>query len=105
MKRLHANFTPEEIERMGDNHVWLLKLSNRLATPQNLEKLEHIAAEVEKIDFKKREKVSLFKLFKKARNPEVLRSIDLVFDIAAIISRQNNNTKPINTINVNKEVT
>jgi len=104
MKRLHANFTPEEIERMGDNHVRLLKLSNRLATPQNLEKLEHISAEIEKMYFKKREKVSFFKLFKKARNPEVLRSIDLVFDIAAIISRQNNNPKPINNTTVNKEV-
>ena len=88
MKRLHDNFTPEQIEQMGDNHVKLLKLSNRLATPENLEKLEKIADEIQKIDFKKREKVSLFKVLRKARNPEVLRSIDLVLDIAAIISKQ-----------------
>lgn len=89
MKRLHDNFTSEQIERMGDNHVKLLKLSNRLATPENLEKLEKIADEIQKVDFKKREKVSLFKVLKKARNPEVLRSIDLVLDIAAIVAKQN----------------
>lgn len=91
MKRLHENFTPEEIERMGDHHVRLLKLSNRLATTENLEKLERIAVEVEKMDFEKREKVSLFKILKKARNPEVLRSIDLVLDVAAIVAKQNKN--------------
>lgn len=88
MKRLHENFTPEEIERMGDNHVRILKLSNRLATGDNLEKLERIALEVEKMDLERRGKVSFFKILKKARNPEVLRSIDLVLDIAAIAAKQ-----------------
>lgn len=89
MKRLHENFTPEEIERMGDNHVRLLKLSNRLATGENLEKLERIAGEVEKMNFERKGNVSLFKILKKARDPEVLRSIDLVLDIAAIAAKQN----------------
>ena len=88
MKRLHENFTPEEIERMGDNHVRILKLSNRLATGDNLEKLERIALEVEKMDLERRGKVSFFRILKKARNPEVLRSIDLVLDIAAIAAKQ-----------------
>jgi len=88
MKRINANFTPEDIERMGDNHVRLLKLSNKLATPENLEKLERIANEVENIDFKADKKVSLFKVLKKARSQEVLRSLDLVLDIATIISKQ-----------------
>jgi len=88
MKRLHENFTPEEIERMGDNHVRILKLSNRLATGENLEKLERIALEVEKMDLERRGKVSFFRILKKARNPEVLRSIDLVLDIAAIAAKQ-----------------
>ena len=89
IRRLHQNFSLEEIERMGDNHVRLIRLSNRLATSQNLEKLEHIADEIEKVDFKKNEKVSFWKLLKKARKPEVLRSINLALDIAAIVSRQN----------------
>jgi uncharacterized protein YjgD (DUF1641 family) len=89
IRRLHRNFSLEEIERMGDNHVRLLRLSNRLATSQNLEKLENITGEIEKMDFKHDEKVSLWKIWKKARKPEVLRSINLVLDIAAIISRQN----------------
>jgi uncharacterized protein YjgD (DUF1641 family) len=91
MRRLHANFTPEEIERMGDNHVRLLKLTNRLATTDNLAKLERIADEIEKIDFKRSKKVSLFKIFKKARSQEVLHSLDLLLDIASIISKQNKN--------------
>ncbi|MCP5104937.1 MAG: hypothetical protein GY950_16240 [bacterium] len=93
IKRLHENFTPEEMERMGDNHVRLIKLTNRLGTPENLEKLENIADEIDQIDFKSTQKVSLIKIFKKARNPEVLRSMDLVLDIAAIISKQNNTKK------------
>lgn len=88
VKRINSNFTPEDIERMGENHVRLLKLSNKLATPENLEKLERIAAEVENMDFKADKKVSMFKIFKKARSREVLRSLDLVLDIATIISRQ-----------------
>lgn len=87
MKRLNENFSPEEIERMGDNHVRLLKLSNRLATPQNLEKLEKISNEIEQLDFEQKKKVSLFKILKKARQPEVLRSLDLALDIATIISK------------------
>jgi uncharacterized protein YjgD (DUF1641 family) len=90
MRRLNSNFSPEEIERMGDNHVRLLKLSNRLATGDNLEKLERIANEVEKIDFERSGKVSLFKVLKKARGQEVLRSLDLLLDIATIISKQKN---------------
>jgi len=91
MRRLHENFTPEEIEQMGENHVRLLKLSNRLATSENLEKLEKITDEIEKMDFKKSENetVSLFKVLKKARSPEVLRSLNLLLEIAAIISKQN----------------
>ena len=57
MRRLHENFTPEEIEQMGENHVRLLKLSNRITTPENLEKLEKIAAEIEQINFKKGENI------------------------------------------------
>lgn len=93
MRRLHANFTPEDIERMGDNHVRLLKLSNRLATGENLDKLERIANEVEKISFERSGKVSLFKVLKKARSQEVLRSLDLLLDIASIISKQKNGNR------------
>jgi uncharacterized protein YjgD (DUF1641 family) len=96
MKRIHINFTQEEIERMGDHHVRLLKLSNRLATNENLEKLERISREIENIDFKRKKKISMFKLFKKARSQEVLQSLDLVLDIASIVSKQkngNNNNK------------
>lgn len=96
MRRLHANFSPEQIERMGDNHVKLLKLSNRLATGENLDKLERIANEFEKIDFERSGKVSLFKVLKKARGQEVLRSLDLLLDIASIISKQKSNGAAVN---------
>jgi uncharacterized protein YjgD (DUF1641 family) len=92
MRRLHENFTPGEIEQMGENHVRLLKLSNRMITPGNLEKLEKITDEIEQLDFQRGEKASLFKILKKARSPGVLRGLDLLLDIAAIISNQNKST-------------
>ncbi len=90
IKRLHQNFTLEEIERMGDNHIRLIKLSNRLATSENMDKLESIADVIEKMDFQKEKKASLFKVLKKARSQEVLQSLDMVLDIAAAITKQNN---------------
>jgi uncharacterized protein YjgD (DUF1641 family) len=99
MKRLHRNFTPEEIERMGDNHIRLIKLSNRLATSENMDKLESIVDVIEKMDFQKEKKVSLFKVLKKARSREVLQSLDMVLDIAAAMTKQNNkNNKNIQKI-------
>lgn len=88
MKRLNENFTPEEIERMGDNHVRLLKISNRFTTAENLDKLEMIAEQLHDLNQKEKQKTSLFKILKKARNQEVLQSVDLLLDLAAILSKQ-----------------
>jgi len=92
VKRLNDNFSAEDLERMGDNHVRLLKLSNKLATSQNLDKLEQIVHQIETIDFNADRKVSLFKILKKARSKDVLRSLDLLLDIAGTISRQDKAT-------------
>lgn len=88
IKRLYSNFTPEEIEKMGDNHVRLIKLSNKLTSEENLNKMEKIAEEIEKINFDKKRKVSIFKIIKKARSQEVLSSLDLMLDIAKIIAKK-----------------
>ncbi len=87
MKRLNENFTPEEIEQMGDNHVRLIKISNRFTSSENLDKLELMAEKLHELNQRERKKVSLFKLLKKARNPEVLQSVDLMLDLAATMAK------------------
>ncbi len=87
IRRLYENFSPEEIEKMGDNHVRLIKLSNKLTTAANLDKLEKIADEIENLNLQEPKKVSLFKILKKARSKEVLQSLDLLLDIAKIVSK------------------
>lgn len=88
MKRLNENFTPEEIEQMGDNHVRLIKISNRFTSSENLDKLEMIAQQLQDLNQEERKKVSLFKILKKARNPEVLQSVDLMLDLAVTLTKQ-----------------
>jgi hypothetical protein len=90
IKRLHSNFTPEEIEKMGDNHIRLIKLSNRLTASQNLDKFEKIVDIIEKSNLQEKKKASLFKVLKKASSREVLQSLDIVLDIAALINTSNN---------------
>ena len=87
IRRLYENFSPEEIEKMGDNHVRLIKLSNKLTTAANLDKLEKIADEIENLNLQEPKRVSLFKILKKARSKEVLQSLDLLLDIAKIVSK------------------
>ncbi len=87
IRRLYENFSPEEIEKMGDNHVRLIKLSNKLTSSGNINKLEEIVEKIEKIDFKEKRKVSVFKMIKKARSQEVMQSLDILHDIAKIIQK------------------
>ncbi|MCP4156492.1 MAG: hypothetical protein GY757_52750 [bacterium] len=85
--KLYESFTPEEIDQMVENHVRLIKLSSRLVTPANLDKLEAVVDEVENMDNRQKEKVSLLKIMKKARSQDVLQSLDMMLDVAAKLSK------------------
>lgn len=93
IQTLYRDFSPREIENMSDNYARLIKIFNRLVTSENLDKLEMVARELENMDNRKREKISLFKIMKKARNPEVLHSLDMVLDIAAKLSKPKSNSE------------
>ena len=89
-KKFKENFTPEDIALMGNGSIRLLKLVSRFNKPGNIEKLEKIADIIEEADFKKEEKVSLFKLFKKIRKKEILQNAAFALNFISELSKKNN---------------
>ena len=68
--------------------VLAMKTVKNFTKPENLAKIENILEEIEKYDFEKKRKVSLFSIFKKLRSKEVLRGADVMLDMAKIASKQ-----------------
>lgn len=87
IEELSENFEPEDVTNFGKAMVLMLKIAKRVANPENLEKLDKIADEIEKYEYNKNRKVSLFKLLKKAKDPVVLRGFDYALDMAKIASK------------------
>jgi uncharacterized protein YjgD (DUF1641 family) len=88
--KFNERFSPEDVSRLGDGLIRITAMANRLMTPENLEKFEKTLNEFEKIEFNRSRKVSLLKLLKKMKNPEILRSMDAMLEFAAVFSRLNN---------------
>lgn len=89
MKKLHANFTPEEIEDLGDQMMRMVKIGFP-PPPGHLEMLADLRNTIQSYEFRPDEKVSLLKILKKLRRPEVLRNLNMVLDIAAAVSMEGN---------------
>lgn len=84
---LSENFDPDDITNFGKAMVLMLKIAKRVANPENLEKLDKIADEIDKYDYDKNKKVSLLKILKKAKDPIVLKGFDYALDITKIASK------------------
>ena len=65
---------------MGDSIIRLLKIASRMGKPEYLDKLESVMDIIESGRIQKEKKISLLKIFKKARSKEVLQNIGLTLD-------------------------
>lgn len=83
------SFSSQDIANMGDGLIRLAAIMNRFTKPQNLDKLEQMADTIEAYDFGQQGKVSLFKLVKKARQPEVLRGFNHVLNLVTLMGQNN----------------
>jgi uncharacterized protein YjgD (DUF1641 family) len=86
--RFNEEFTPEDIHNMEDSLIRILKVVNRFAKPEMVEKIENIADAVEKSDIKMDKNVSLFKVMRKLRSKEVLQNMNFALDYIKLISKQ-----------------
>ncbi len=86
--RISREFTPEDLKNMEDSLFAILKVMNRMAKPELVEKIEHVAEAIEKADIKMDEKVSLFKVMRKLRSKEVLMNMNFALDYIKLISKQ-----------------
>ncbi len=88
VETLSENFEPEDVTNFGNSMVLAMRTVKRFTKPENLSKIEKILEEIEKYDFEKKRKVSLFSVFRKLRSKEVLRGADVMLDMAKIASKQ-----------------
>ncbi|MEN8153804.1 MAG: hypothetical protein ABFR75_07250 [Acidobacteriota bacterium] len=84
---LSENFEPEDVTNFGNAMVIFLGIAKKLALPENLDKIQNIVDDIDKYEYDNSKKVSLFKLFKKIRNQEVLKGADMALDYAKIASK------------------
>ncbi len=85
--KFNEEFTPEDIRNMEDALIRIIKVANRLAKPEVVDRIEEIAETIENADIKKEENVSLFKVMGKLRSKEVLRNMNLALDYIRLISK------------------
>ncbi len=88
IETLSENFEPEDVTNFGNALVLMMRAIKGFTKPENLNKIEKIIEDVEKYDFNRKRKVSLFRIFKKLRSKEVLKGADIVLDFAKIASKQ-----------------
>ncbi len=88
VETLSENFEPEDVTNFGNSMVLAMKTVKNFTKPENLSKIENILEEIEKYDFEKKRKVSLFSIFRKLRSKEVLKGADVMLDFAKIASKQ-----------------
>jgi uncharacterized protein YjgD (DUF1641 family) len=85
--RFNEEFTPEEIHNMEESFIRILKVVNRFAKPEIVDKIEDIAQAIEESDIKMDSNVSFFKIFRKFRSKEVLQNLNLLLDYITLISK------------------
>lgn len=89
MGALQRNFTPEEIEELGDQVVRMVKIAVP-PPPGHMEMLADLRNTIQSYDYSKDEKVTVLKVLKKLRSPETLRNLNMILDIVASISIDSN---------------
>jgi uncharacterized protein YjgD (DUF1641 family) len=85
MGTLQQNFTPEEIEDLGDQLARMVKIAIP-PPPGHMEMLADLRKTIQSYEYKKDEKVTVLKVLKKLRSPETLRNLNMILDIVASIS-------------------
>jgi uncharacterized protein YjgD (DUF1641 family) len=85
--KFNEEFTPEEIHNMEESFIRILKVVNRFAKPEIVDKIEDIAQAIEESDIKMDSNVSFFKIFRKFRSKEVLQNLNLLLDYITLISK------------------
>ena len=86
--KFNEAFSPEDIHNMEDSAIRLMKIFNRLARPETIEKIEEIVNVIEDSDIKIDNKVSVLKVMKKLRSKEVLKNVNLALDYIKLISKK-----------------
>jgi uncharacterized protein YjgD (DUF1641 family) len=84
---LSENICPEDVDNFGKAITLMIRIAKNISARKNIEKLTDIYEEIEAYEQDKNKKVSLFKIFKKAKDPMVLKSIDYALDMAKIVSK------------------
>ncbi len=87
--KFQRSFSAQDIANMGDGLIRLAAIMSRFTKPENLDKLEQMVDTIETYDFGQQEKVSLFKLLKRARRPEVLRGFNHVLNLITLMGQNN----------------
>jgi len=84
---LSENISPVDVENFGKAIALMIRIAKKLSNRGNIERLTGIYDEIESYEKDKNKKVSLFKIFKKAKDPMVLKSLDYALDMAKIVSK------------------
>ena len=88
IETLSENFEPQDVTNFGNALVLMMRSVKGFTRPENLKKIERIIEDVENYDFNAKRKVSLFRLFRKIKSPEVLKGVDAMLDFVNIASKQ-----------------
>jgi uncharacterized protein YjgD (DUF1641 family) len=81
------SFSPEEIDRVGDSLISLLKLTEKMADPQSLNFLEKIAEVPSQIDLTKSKKVGPFGLLRACSSEEVQQGLGVLMELTKGIGK------------------
>jgi uncharacterized protein YjgD (DUF1641 family) len=84
-------FSPEEIDRIGDSLVSLLKLTEKVADPQSLTFLEKIAEVPAQVDLTKSKKVGPLGLLRACSSPEVQQGLGVLMELTKGIGKIKDN--------------
>lgn len=93
INELSENFDPDDVTHFGQAMVIMLNIAKKVANPDNLKKIERIVDKIDKYEYEKDKKISIFKVFKKAKDPTVLKGMDYLLDWAKIASGEYTRTQ------------
>ncbi|OGP49952.1 MAG: hypothetical protein A2Y79_03085 [Deltaproteobacteria bacterium RBG_13_43_22] len=89
-------FSPEEIDRIGDSMVSLLKLTEKMADPQALAFLEKMAEVPANVDLTRSKKVGPIGLLRACSSSEVKQGLGVLMELTKGIGKIKNNGHKVN---------
>ena len=90
-------FSPEEIDRIGDSLVSLLKLTEKVADPQSIAFLEKIAEVPAQVDLTRCKKVGPLGLLRACSSPEVQQGLGVLMELTKGIGKIKANGHKVNS--------